>query len=148
MAAACVIKSGGGNAMTKLGLHHVAIITTDLDRSAVFYESVLGFTRLQRPPFKTAGIWFAVGALQLHVIEYPIGTFRKEGVNSDDVHFALRTDDFEASLAGLEAKGFSADLPEGHPQKLIVKRTGLAGFPQVFFCDPDRHIIEINQPPL
>lgn len=134
--------------MTKLALHNVSVISNDIERSAAFYESILGFKRMARPPFATSGLWYGLGALQVHIVVHPTGTFRSHGVDNDDVHFALRTDDFDAALAMLETKGFSADLPADHPQKLIVKKTGLAGFPQVFFCDPDRNIIEINQAPL
>ncbi|MBG1232062.1 VOC family protein [Aestuariivirga litoralis] len=134
--------------MPNLALHHVALISTDIDRSAAFYENVLGFKRIARPPFTIIGIWYGLGALQVHLVVHPPGNFRQRGVDNDDVHFALRTDDFDATVAELEAKGYSADLPPDHPQKLIVKKTGMAGFPQVFLCDPDRNIIEINQAPL
>ena len=131
-----------------LALHHVSVIGRDIDRSIAFYEGVLGFKRIARPPFTTPGLWFELGALQVHVVIYPEGSFRTRGVDGNDVHFALHTSDFDAALAALEAKGFSADLADDHPQKLIVKKTGLAGFPQLYLCDPDQNIIEINQAPL
>ena len=129
----------------KLALHHVSVITRDVERAAAFYENVLGFRRMARPPFTIDGIWYGLGALQVHVTHHPAGNFRSKGVDNDDVHFALHTDDFEAMLEGL---GFSADHPADHAQRLIVKKTGLAGFPQVFLLDPDRNIIEINQAPV
>ena len=30
---------------------------------------------------------------------------------------------------------------------MILKRTGMAGFPQVYLMDPDRNIIEVNGAP-
>ncbi len=131
-----------------LALHHVSVITRDVERAAAFYETVLGFKRIERPPFSVPGIWYGLGALQVHLTYHPSGNFRSKGVDNDDIHFALHTADFEATLAMLEGLGFSADLPADHPQKLIVKKTGMAGFPQVFLLDPDRNIIEINQAPL
>ncbi len=132
--------------MPDLQLHHVAVITKDLDASARFYEDVLGLSRLPRPPFTVAGIWYGAGTRQIHVVVHS-GTFRASRVDNDDVHFALRTDDFEATLADLARHGYRDDLPEDHPKRLIIKKSGLAGFPQVFLMDPDHNTIEINQAP-
>ena len=94
----------------KLALHHVSVIAWDLERAAAFYEGVLGFTRIPRPPFKTAGpLVIRPARFSLHVVIFPEGSFRSSGVHTDDVHFALHTGDFEAALATLEAKhGFNA----------------------------------------
>src|ERR1700733_5510886 len=117
--------------MAIVALHHVTVVASDVERSAAFYERVLGLKRMARPPFKSDGLWYGVGALQIHIMIYP-GTFRQRGPNGSDVHFALRTDDFESTVAMLEGRGYSAALADDHPQKLIVKRESIAGFPQVF----------------
>ena len=31
--------------------------------------------------------------------------------------------------------------------RLLVKRSGLAGFPQLYLIDPDRNVIEVNGAP-
>ncbi|MCA0432424.1 MAG: VOC family protein [Proteobacteria bacterium] len=134
--------------MAELALHHVSVIVHEVDRAAAFYENVLGFRRIARPPFTIPGIWYGLGALQVHITQHPPGNFRSKPVDNDDVHFALRTGNFDESLADLEAKGYSADLPPENNKRLIVKKTGLAGFPQIFLTDPDWNIIEINQAPV
>jgi len=131
-------------AAPKLTLHHVAIIVTELDRSSAFYQQVFGLAPIDRPPFTIPGLWLGVGDLQVHLTVYAKGSFRTRGVDNDDSHFAFRTEDFEGFVSHAEAMGFRADAPEGDPTRMILKRQGLAGFPQCFICDPDRNIIEVN----
>lgn len=61
-------------------LHHVALVVAEPERSAEFYESIFGLTRLDRPPFKIEGVWLDCGpGLQLHLTRHPQGTFRSGG---------------------------------------------------------------------
>ena len=132
--------------MLQLALHHVSLISTDLERSMRFYEDILSLKRIPRPPFASAGVWCGLGALQVHVILNREGTFGdRRCADSVDVHFALRTDDFDATVATLERHGYRDDLPEGDLKRLVVRRDGQAGFPQLFMLDPDQQVIEINQ---
>jgi catechol 2,3-dioxygenase-like lactoylglutathione lyase family enzyme len=129
-------------------LHHVSIVTADLARSAAFYSEVFGLRQIERPPFAFPGAWFSCGALQVHIIVNPDGTFRKTAtIDTADTHFAFRTDDFEMVIRSLTARGFREDAVEGDPKRLLVKRNGLAGFPQAYLLDPDRNIIEVNGAP-
>lgn len=126
-------------------LHHVSLVARDPERSAQFYESIFGFERLDRPPFKIEGVWLGCGpGLQLHLTKHLPGNFRTRGVDNNDVHFALRTDDFEGVLDLLKAAGFSEDAPEEDPMRMLVNRSGMAGFLQLYVMDPDRNIIEVN----
>jgi glyoxylase I family protein len=134
--------------MPELSLHHVSVPTRDLEKSSWFYEVVLGLTRIPRPGFQVDGIWYGIGRNHIHLVVHETASFRTgKGVDNDDIHFAIRTDDFEASYAHFKSLGFDEQLPLDHPQRMIVKRTGLAGFPQIFLMDPARNIIEINQAP-
>jgi glyoxylase I family protein len=134
--------------MPDFALHHVSVPTGDIETSCRFYEEVLGLKRLPRPGFSVEGVWFAVGQLQIHVVVYVEANFRGDRkVDNDDIHFALKTHDFEGTILHLREHGFDESLPVDHPKRLILKRTGLAGFPQVFLMDPDRNIIEINEAP-
>ena len=44
----------------------------------------------------------------------------------------------------LTVNGFREDAAEDDPMRVMVRRDGPAGFPQLFDPDPDRNIIEIN----
>jgi catechol 2,3-dioxygenase-like lactoylglutathione lyase family enzyme len=126
-------------------LHHVALVARDPEQSVHFYRSIFGFARLERPPFNIEGVWLECGpGLQLHLTKHLPGTFRTGGVDNNDGHFALRTDDFEGILSRLEEAGYAEDAPEGDPKKMIVNRSGLAGFLQLYVMDPDRNVIEVN----
>lgn len=126
-------------------LHHVALVTTDPERSAAFYQSIFGLKRLARPPFKIEGVWLDCGpSLQLHLTKHLPGNFRTAGVDNNDVHFAFRTDDFEGVLERLTGAGFREDASEDDPHRVLINRSGMAGFLQLYVMDPDRNIIEVN----
>jgi catechol 2,3-dioxygenase-like lactoylglutathione lyase family enzyme len=126
-------------------LHHVSIVTANLELSAKFYCDMFGLQQVSRPPFKVGGAWFAVGPTQIHLVANSDGTFRsKSTIDTDDTHFAIRVEDFEATMRHLAAKGFREDVAEDDPMRLLVIRNGAAGFPQAYLLDPDRHVVEIN----
>jgi catechol 2,3-dioxygenase-like lactoylglutathione lyase family enzyme len=132
--------------MAEIILHHLTVPATDLERSVAFYQDMFGLKRLERPPFKMAGAWLECGpSLQLHVVGNPDATFRdNRRIDIYDVHFAFRTDDFEAVMDDLTGRGYSEDAPEGDPKKLLVFRKGVAAFPQLYLLDPDGNTIEVN----
>lgn len=135
--------------MSQLLLHHIAIVTRDLDRSLAFYQGVLGLKRLERPTLIVEGAWLGRDDLQLHVLLNPNGTFRPPApIDIADVHFAFVTDDFEGTLARLVALGYRADAPGDDPKQMVVLRNSLTGFLQLYLFDPDGNIVEINAAPL
>ncbi|HUL02946.1 MAG TPA: VOC family protein [Gemmatimonadales bacterium] len=125
------------------GLHHVSLPVTDLERSRAFYRDVLGLKEIERPAFEFAGAWFAIGDRQLHLILHDKPTLRSRGIDSHDVHFALRVASYADTVAFLKSHGFSSDARDA-TKRLRENQWGKAGFPQVFILDPDRHVIELN----
>jgi catechol 2,3-dioxygenase-like lactoylglutathione lyase family enzyme len=126
-------------------LQHISLATADLARSIAFYRDVFEFKQVPRPAFSTNGAWLEFGACQIHLIDNPNGTFRRSTtIDSADTHYAIRVDDFEATVAMLTAKGFREDALDGDVKRLLTVRGGVAKFPQAYVLDPDLHIIEIN----
>lgn len=126
-------------------LHHVSLASTDLDRSVAFLERALQARRTERPPFANPGAWVAAGDVSIHLNLNADGTFRRVRViDSDDCHFAVRVADFDAALDHLRSQGFHETPNLADPNGMLVRRSGAAGFPQVFIMDPDGNVIEIN----
>lgn len=134
--------------MQQLLLHHVSIVTRDLDRSIAFYRDVFGLEQIERPPFTVPGAWLGAGDRQLHLILYEPGTYRAGPIDTADGHFAFRTHDFEGVVAHLFSKGFREDVPESDPMRIFINRNGVSGFAQLYLLDPDKNIVEVNAAPM
>jgi catechol 2,3-dioxygenase-like lactoylglutathione lyase family enzyme len=131
--------------MPHFALHHISIVVTDLFRSLNFYQTLFMLEPIDRPPFAVSGAWLGCGGVQIHLVLYREGSFRiRPGIDANDSHFAFRTDDFDAALRHLQAHGFYEGAEDDDPMRIIVSREGRAGFPQLYLCDPDRNIIEVN----
>ncbi len=114
-----------------VGVHHVNIQVADVATARAFYGDVLGLPEIKRPEFDVDGIWFQLGAQQLHigVAEGHTGPGRQ--------HFALQVDDLDAAIATIESRGGT------------VRRAGRAlpgAGHQAFLRDPSGNLIELNQP--
>ena len=126
-------------------LHHVTVMSRNLDQSTVFYTEVLGLERVPRPSLSRSGSWLTRNGFMVHIIVNPDGTFRsRKTIEHDDVHFALRVENFEAAIKHLTDAGFYETDDEDDPQRMVVKRSSPVGFPQIYVRDPDGDIIEIN----
>ncbi|MEP6827379.1 MAG: VOC family protein [Aestuariivirga sp.] len=131
--------------MDDVFLHHVSLTTKNLSKAISFYKDVLGFAQIERPAFPLGGAWLSAGKVELHLIDFPQGSFRNtKSVGTDDVHFAVRVKDFEAVIRKLNQQGYSDDLDETNNKRLIIKRKSMAGYSQLYITDPDSHLIEIN----
>ena len=127
-------------------LHHVSIPVSDIERSKRFYSETLGLEPMARPPFDFPGAWFRLGQNQaLHLIVHPHSTFRTgKGVDSRDIHFAIRVKNYAEAVEYLRSKGFREDAAETDLSKMRTNPHATAGFPQIYILDPDRNVIEIN----
>ena len=114
--------------MKPVGIHHVNLMFEDIDVARKFYGETLGFDEIERPDFGFPGLWFQMGAQQLHLMpgEAP-GTSQ---------HFALEVDDIDAVIEELASRGFEVKASP------TVDGAGK----QAFFTDPTGNIIELNQP--
>jgi len=127
-------------------LHHVSLTSSDLERSRQFYREILRLQEIARPPFDFRGAWFQVGKTQqLHLIVCENPTFRgAKSIDSRDVHFALRVRNYWGAVEFLRSKGYREDADSMDLKKMRINPKAVAGFPQIYILDPDRHVIEIN----
>lgn len=132
--------------MAATAFHHLQVTVTNLERSRAFYGEFLGLPELRRPQFPFPGAWFELaGGQQLHIVCVPEPLWREPRVMEIfESHIALRIDNFRDAVDKLHAAGFHETLPNDHPLKIVIKRLSPTGYPQVYFFDPDRHLIEWN----
>jgi glyoxylase I family protein len=129
-----------------MAFHHFQVTVTDLEKSRAFYGGFLGLPELKRPEFPFPGAWFALaGGQELHIVRVPNPNWREpRAMEIFETHIALRVESFRAAIENLHAAGFHEDLPDEHPLKIVIKRDPPTGYPQVYFFDPDRHLLEWN----
>ena len=114
------------------GLHHAGFLVSDVERSAAFYEGILGLTPLPRPDFGFPGRWYDLGAQQLHLMQSDVIPGQTDKPNFDR-HVALSVNDIEGTADELEHAGIS-----------VSRGSGRAGRPQLFIRDPDGNMIELR----
>ena len=115
--------------MRPLGVHHVSIMTPDVDAAHAFYTQALGLTvRDDRPDFGIGGAWLDAGEQQVHLVQGAVPTEAGQ-------HFALRVDDIDAAVAELRARGLEVADPfaSGVGRQTTVR-------------DPAGNVVELNQP--
>lgn len=126
-------------------IQHIALTVTDIARSIEFYREILSINEIARPPFNFPGAWFQLGDnQQVHLIVHNRATFREKPLDTRDVHFAVRVPSYRAAVDFLHAKGYSEDADLNDLHCMILQPHPTAGYPQIYICDPDRHVIEIN----
>lgn len=116
-------------------LHHIAVPTRDPERSAEFYETVMGMRRIPRPNFSFGGAWMysADCNMQIHIIEHSSAAGERGEIDSLAQHFALWVADMEATEARLAEHGIA-----------YRRQVNAGGIPQIFFHDPDGNMIEVG----
>ena len=122
--------------MNKTRFHHVAVIVSDLDRSELFYEQLLGLERDKRPDLGFPGLFYSLGGgQQLHLmqIDDPYDGYEQPAHGGRDHHFALATDSLEMLVSRLDEAG-------------VICTKSRSGRAAIFFRDPDGNAIEVIQP--
>lgn len=120
-----------------LEFDHTTVHARDLQKSAEFYEKVLGLQRIPHPFKDQEHIWFRIGPhQQLHMV----GGAKESSHNDIEVHFAFRVasvTDFAAHLDTMQVKyrNFAGD------GKVTQRPDGVH---QIYFQDPDGYWIEVN----
>ncbi|QDO94852.1 VOC family protein [Formosa sediminum] len=124
--------------MQNFSFNHVAISVEDVDTSVAFYQKVLGLKEIKNTASASKMRWLSLGGHhQLHVIPRPGAKI----TTNKAVHFALSTTDIKAFIAHLEELNIPYSDWKDTPDKGYVRRDGII---QVYFQDPDRYWVEVN----
>ena len=125
------------------GIDHVNILTDDLEKTARFYEDVLGLTRKENPAVRMgiAGYWMcdAAGDAVIHLVDRLSSAERYEGYRPGEPtnavhHVALRCRDFDETISKLDALGCEYRVND-------LRHLGLR---QIFVGDPNAVNLELN----
>lgn len=140
-AVALVITCAMAAAQPTLKLNHVALYVSDLQKSTEFYENVMHLQRMDEPFHDGKHTWFTLGpAGHLHLIEGE-GT---DGPHHKNDHLCFSVDDMDTFLSGLRANSITFTDWSGIVNKVQVRVDGIR---QIYFKDPDGHLIEVNNDP-
>jgi catechol 2,3-dioxygenase-like lactoylglutathione lyase family enzyme len=116
-------------------IHHVSLAVRDLSRAKEFYSGVLQFSEIERPPFGSRGIWYAIGDRQLHLSENSEAeTLRASGIDDREGHFAIWVKSYKSTIDWLQKQGIAYK----------TKPDSIAGFSQIWIIDPDHNVIEFD----
>lgn len=116
-----------------VALLHASLLVSDLARARAFYEGVLGLSPSpSRPELNFDGVWYDVGAGQIHLICLPspdpvVGRPEHGG---RDRHTALGVAGWEALRARLDQVGLPYTLSRSGRHALFVR-------------DPDGNALEL-----
>jgi lactoylglutathione lyase len=117
---------------------HMALHVHDLQKSAEFYEKVMGLVRMPEPFKDGRHIWFRIGAHdQLHVI----GGATDVTKHNIDVHLALRVPSLPEFMTHLDQMGVKYRSFKDDEKTVTVRPDGVK---QVYLQDPDGYWIEVN----
>ena len=124
------------------GLHHLTLISGDLERTVAFYRDLLGLAIISDGPSDddpgTRHVWFGAGdgapGMLISFMEYPELSKGVVGVGSTH-HFALIVDSAE------EQEAWRDYLREHGVECTDVFDRG--SFRSIYLRDPDGHIVEI-----
>lgn len=131
-------------------IHHVNVQVSDRQRTREWYEKVLGAEFLDRgPALNRRQLQLRIGSGEMHFTETP------EPIRVPSVHFAVEVDDWEATLAHLDALGVSYGRTGGGRIGATVggdnARYGNredSGEYYTYIHDPDGNMIELVYHPL
>lgn len=122
------------NGVVFQGVHHVALLCQNLEKSLEFYQGLLGLDiNPDRPHHKLPyrGAWLWIGAEMIHLMELPNPDplDARPDHGGRDRHFCVAVESIDPLVEKLESAG-------------IKYTKSMSGRPALFFRDPDMNCLE------
>jgi lactoylglutathione lyase len=132
------IKAQDISSSNGISLNHIAIHVHNLEKSAEFYENVLGLAKIPEPFNDGLHEWFSMGGKgQLHLIAGASVPVRRD-INS---HLCFSVRSIEDFIINLNQNKIKYRDWKGTPQAVTLRVDGVK---QIYFQDPDGFWIEVN----
>jgi glyoxylase I family protein len=115
-----------------LAIQHASVIVADTKRALAFYHDVLGLPVVaQRPDLGYPGVWLAIGAQQIHLLELPNPDPVRDrpAHGGRDLHVALTLRDLDGLRRRLDTAGIPYTLSKSGRRALFCR-------------DPDSNALE------
>ncbi|XP_011028327.1 PREDICTED: uncharacterized protein LOC105128389 isoform X1 [Populus euphratica] len=125
-----------GTTPMPLALNHISFVCKSVAESVEFYYDVLGFVLIKRPSsFKFEGAWLFNYGIGIHLLESDKAPAKKSKINPKDNHISFQCSDMNLVIKKLEEKNIEYVTA-------VVEEGGIT-VDQLFFHDPDGHMVEI-----
>ncbi len=122
-----------------IGFDHFAILVSDVNRAAAFYQQIVGLQEIHNATELSHIRWFSLGGqLSLHLIESEEAAAL---VRHKSVHLALTVADLPAFMDRMRAAGHYFENWQGVADTTNLRPDKVA---QIYFRDPDGYWIEVN----
>lgn len=140
------VKRGLGELIYKA--NHIALIVSDVGKSARFYTDVMGFQQIRRPDFDRHGAWFTMGNVELHLIKgIPVVHSGKDLIVG---HISIETFHIDKVPGILKKLGVPFRQNVSVPKGKMAEGSGTNAtnnssniVKQYFLRDPDGYYIEV-----
>ena len=130
--------SAQSNPEIAVSLNHIAVYVSNLEKSTAFYETILNLKQIPEPFHDGKHTWFTIGAAgHLHLV---MGE-PKEYLRDRNDHICFSVKSVEAFITNLNNHKIEYTNWPGTAKDITVRKDGVK---QVYFKDPDGHLIEIN----
>jgi len=118
--------------------NHIALYVFDLEKSAAFYEKVIGIPKIANPFNDGRHVWFRIGEhSQLHVIKGAT-SITPHDIN---VHVSFSVGSLAGFIKHLEEMNIKYGNFSGETKKIQLRPDGVN---QIYLQDPDGYWIEVN----
>ncbi len=118
--------------------NHTTIYVTDLEKSASFYDHVIGIEKIAEPFNDGKHVWFRIGDhSQLHVVKGATAIIPHD-IN---IHLSFSVKSLSGYMKHLDEAGVKYGNWKGDSKQPQVRPDGVN---QIYFQDPDGYWIEIN----
>jgi len=121
-----------------VSLNHIAVYVSNLEKSTTFYETILNLKQIPEPFHDGKHTWFTIGSSgHIHLVMGEPKEYARD--RNDHVCFSVKS--VEGFITNLNNHKVEYTNWPGTAKEITIRKDGVK---QIYFKDPDGHLIEIN----